>query len=350
MEQRITTIPAHTIGLDLGDKFTAFHVLDEAGETLELGRVKTSVTGLARLTRSYPEARIVLEVGPHSGWVSRAFLGWGHSEVLVANVSRVPGISRSSRKTDGGDAEHLARLGRTDPRLLYPVQLRSRSTQLMLTQLRSRRALVEARTKLINAVRGMSKGFGIQLKKCSAACFHRRTLSQLPEDLVPAVHHLVAAIAMLTIQIRRAERDLERIAHDVPAVAQLRQVPGVGLLTALAYVLTIEDPHRFACSRKVGSYIGLTRRLRISSGQDPQLGISKAGSADLRALLTQSAHYILGPFGPDTALRAWGLAVAERRGKKTAITAVARKLAILLHRLWITGDTYEAYPGRRAAA
>ena len=130
----------------------------------------------------------------------------------------------------------------------------------------------------------------------------------------------------------------------------LRQVPGVGALTALTYVLTLEDPARFADPRAVGSYLGLRPRQADSGDLSPQLHVTKAGDEMLRRLLVGAAHYILGPFGPDTDLRRWGLGLAARggkRGKRLAVVAVARKLSVLLLRLWATGEAYE--PLRNAA-
>jgi transposase len=348
MENSNTGIPEQTIGLDVSDKYTEFMVLDRAGEVLETGRVKTSEAGLSRLTRAYPQARIALEVGVHSGWMSRAFTAWGHAEVLIANSAKLAAISQSRSKSDRHDAEMLARLARTDFRLLRPLQHRARETQLLLAQVRARRSLVEARTKLINAVRGLTKSFGAPLKKCSAESFHRQAARDLPAELKRVVRAQIVAIAILTVQIRRAECELEQIAHELPVTSVLRQVAGVGLLTALTYVLTIEDPHRFRHSRDVGAYLGLTPRRHQSGDCDPSLRITKAGSSELRALLIQAAHYILGPFGPETRLRAQGQKIAARRGARTAITAVARKLAVLLHRLWITGESYD--PSRTGMA
>lgn len=336
-----TGIPERTIGLDVSDKYTQFMVLSADGDVLEEGRVRTTESGLSRLTRDYPQARIALEVGTHSGWISRAFLGWGHNEVAVANAAQLAAISQSPRKSDRHDAEMLARLARSDVQLLRPIQHRTRETQLLLTRLRARRALVESRTKLVNAVRGMAKSLGVPLPKCSAESFHKRAPRPLPADVVPALQPLITMIGSLTLEIRRAEGELDAIARGLAVAEQLRQVPSIGVLTALAYVLTIENPWRFRRSRDVPSYIGLTPRRSQSGERDPQLGITKAGSTELRMLLIQAAHYTLGPFGTDTALRRWGLKVTERRGKRTAVTAVARKLAVLLHRLWVTGARYD---------
>jgi transposase len=165
-------------------------------------------------------------------------------------------------------------------------------------------------------------------------------------DLFPGLETMLTMIDQLTTEIRRLDREIERLCTECYAAETrlLRQVKGVGPITALAFVLTLEDPHRFARSRSVGSYLGLRPRQRDSGEQRPQLRITKAGDALLRRLLVTAAHYILGPFGPDTALRRHGLRLAERGGKaakKRAVVAVARKLAVLLHRLWVTGEVYQ---------
>jgi transposase len=156
---------------------------------------------------------------------------------------------------------------------------------------------------------------------------------------------VLETIASLTHKIRRYERHIEQLASErYPETCLLRQVSGVGPLTALSFVLTLEDPGRFRRSRSVGAYLGLRQRQSQSGEQDPELRITKAGDHDLRRLLIGSAHYLLGPFGPDTDLRRWGLALAARgkkNAKKRAVVAVARKLAVLLHRLWVTAEVYE---------
>jgi transposase len=157
----------------------------------------------------------------------------------------------------------------------------------------------------------------------------------------------VKTVADLSGQIRNYDKQIETMAEQrYPEVKILTQICGVGVLTALTYVLVLEDPHRFKKSRSVGAYLGLRPRLNQSGQSDRQLRITKAGDSLLRRLLVGSGQYILGPFGPDCDLRRWGLTLAARGGKnakKRAVVAVARKLAVLLHRLWITGEAYEAF-------
>ncbi|MGH2372011.1 MAG: IS110 family transposase, partial [bacterium] len=270
---------------------------------------------------------------------------------LVANARQLRLIYGSDRKSDRVDAETLARLGRLDPALLKPIRHRSTEAQADLAQLRARDALVRTRTLLINHVRGAVKAWGGRLLACSAPACGSKAGPGVPHELRAALGPLLELIARLTPEIRGMERQLERLATArYPETARLRQPSGVGLLTALCYVLTLEDPGRFRQSRAVGPYLGLCPRQDQSGGRDAQLRITKRGDAMLRRLLVSGAQYILGPFGPESDLRHWGLRLAARGGKnakKRAVVAVARKLATLLHRLWVSGAVYQ--PLRAAA-
>ncbi len=331
-----------TVGLDVSDMFSHLHLLDEKGRVVEEGRVRTTLEALERRFSALPRCRIVLEVGTHSPWMSRLLAGLGH-EVIVANPRRVRLIAESDQKRDRTDAELLARLGRVDPGLLRPIQHRGPQAQQDLALLRARDVLVRTRTSLINHVRGAVKATGSRLPACSAASFHRKAEAHLPVALQAILLPIVSMVAELTARIRDYDWEVERSTESYPAARLLRQVPGVGPLTALAFVLVIEDPGRFGKSREVGPYLGLVPRQGQSGEREPQLPITKAGDPLLRRLLVQSAHYILGPFGPDSELRRWGLRLAgsgSSRSKKRAVVAVARKLAVLLHRLWVSGEVY----------
>jgi len=211
-----------------------------------------------------------------------------------------------------------------------------------LSLMRSRAALVEARTKLVNHARGIVKSAGERLHSCSAKSFHK---VELPPDLRAALAPVITVIEAMTAQIHAFDEQVVKLGRDsYPHTALLRQVKGVGPVVSLCYVLTLEDPVHFKKSRDVGAYIGLVPRRAQSGASDPQLRISKAGDGMLRSLLVQSAHYILGPFGPDCDLRRFGEHIAKGGGKSTkrrAVIAVARKLAVLLHRLWRTAEVYE---------
>jgi transposase len=338
--------PSMTVGIDLGDKYSYLCLLDtDSGEVIEESRLRTTPEALRRrFSSEQPPLRVAIEAGTHSPWVSRVLEECGH-EVLVANPRKTRLIYSNKRKTDELDAENLARLARLDPKLLYPPKHRGEDAQAHLAILRSREALVSCRTQLVNHVRGAVKSFGHRLPKCPAKSFHKKVVEHIPEALWPALEPILETIGSLTQRIREYDRQLETICQEhYPETDLLRQVKGVGALTALTFVLTLEDPYRFAKSRTVGAYLGLVPARDQSGDRDPQKHISKEGDEMLRKLLVGSAHYILGPFGSESDLRRHGEKIASRGGKnakKRAVVAVARKLSVLLHRLWVTGEIYD---------
>lgn len=340
-----------TIGIDLGDRTSRYAVLNAGGEIEEEGELQTKTEAFEERFKGFGSSCVVMEVGTHSPWVSRLLKKCGHA-VITANPRKLRLITQNDNKSDRMDAEFLARLGRSDLKLLSPVHHRKEKTQADLAILRARDALVRSRAQLVNHVRGSVKAVGGRIRGCSAAGFDKQAGEQIPVVIRPALAPLVKTIEHLTQQIRAYDKQIRALGKKLyPVTEHLQQVPGVGPITALGYVLTLEDPRRFRKSRLVGSYLGLRPRRRESGEQDPQLRITKAGSPFLRKLLVQCAQYILGPFGPDTDLRRWGLKLAARGGKnakKRSIVAVARKLAVLLHRLWVSGKPYE--PLRQAQA
>jgi transposase len=337
--------PKMTAGLDLGDKYSYLCLIDQqGGEIVEEGRLRTTPEALRRRFSSERPMRIAIEAGTHSPWASRVLEECGH-EVLVANARKLRLIYANKRKTDEVDAENLARLARLDPKLLYPLKHRGQESQAHMAIIRSRQALVGCRTQLVNHVRGAVKSFGARLPKCPARSFHKRAKGHIPEALLPALGPILEQIGSLTERIRDYDRELQQISEEhYPETELLRQVEGIGPLTALTFVLTVEDPHRFEKSRSVGAYLGLVPATDQSGDRDPQKRISKEGDEMLRKLLVGSAHYILGPFGSDSDLRRHGQKIASRgakNAKKRAAVAVARKLSVLLHRLWMSGEVYD---------
>lgn len=334
-----------TAGMDLGDKYSHLCLIDTgSGEVIEESRLRTTPEAMRRRFDSERPLYVAIEVGTHSPWVSRLLKECGH-EVLVANPRKTRLIYGERRKTDKLDAEKLARLARADPELLYPVEHRGEDSQAHLAVVHSREALIRSRTQMINHVRGMVKSFGHRLPKCSAPSFHKKVLGHLPSELAETLGPIVETIGSLTEKIKDYDQRIEGLVTErYPETRLLRQVPGVGSLTALTFVLTLEDPQRFAKSRSVGAYLGLAPGTDQSGEQDPQKRISGEGDEMLRRLLVSSAHYILGPFAPDSDLRRHGEKLAERGGKKArkrAVVAVARKLSVLLHRLWVSAEVYE---------
>ena len=342
-----------TIGMDLGDKASRYCLLDKEGQVLRESSVATTKKAMTQVFARLGRCRVAIEVGTHSPWLSRLLKSFGH-EVIVANARQVKLISGSSRKDDRLDAQTLARLARVDPQLLRPIRHRSERAQQHLMVIRVRAALVEGRTALVNTARGLAKAIGERLPSCDSDYLRVERMESLPAEVQEILRPLVEEVGSLTEKIHAADKQIEQIARkEYPETALLRQVSGVGTLIALTFVLTVEDRERFGKSRDVGCYVGL-RPKRSSSGEsEPQLRITKEGDIYLRKLLVQGAHSILGFRGPDTDLRRWGLKLCARGGKnakKRALVAVARKLAILLHRLWVTGEVYEPLRNNQAGA
>jgi transposase len=340
-----------TIGLDLGDQTTRYCIVDEEANVVSEEQLPTTRAGLDSLFAKMPASRIALEVGTHSPWVSRHLTSMGH-EVIVANSHKVRLITQSVRKSDRIDARQLARLARADPKLLSPIRHRGEEAQRDLAVIRGRAELMTARTQLINSARGLVKPMGERLKKCDADQVSAGLGATLSEGAQTAVGPLLKSVEAISEQIGEYDEQIEGIAKRYPEVKLLEQVYGVGPLIALTYVLTLEDAQRFEHSRDVGSYLGLTPKQHESGESQPELGISKAGDGLLRSLLVQGAHCILRKGAPESDLRVWGVGKMGRggkRAKKRAIVAVARKLAVLLHHLWSTGEVYDPHYNRKAA-
>jgi transposase len=340
-----------TIGIDLGDVWSHYCTLNEVGEVVDRGRFRTTPTGVERWFTDLPPVRIAMEAGTHSIWISEQLQELGH-EVLVANVRELRAISHSDRKSDQVDAEKLARYARMDPKILRPISHRTVAQQEALTLIRARNLLVRHRTAAVNAVRGLVKPCGYRLPASSTLCFAKRCMEVLRPGLVQALEPVLEQIASLTMKIKHYDRLVKKLTETEYVETQaLIKVYGVGQLTALTYVLTLGSKRRFQRSRDVGCYLGLRPRRSQSGSHDPQLGITKAGNIYLRSLLVECANHVLGPRGKDSTLRRWGLHLASRGGKQSrnrAIVAVARKLAVLLHRIWVTQQPYVPFHAEAA--
>lgn len=336
-----SAIRALTIGVDLGDKRSQVCVMDAVGEILEEGSIATSRAGFEHRFRSMPSSLVVIETGTHANWVHDLVKECGH-EVVLANARKVRAIYANLRKSDVVDARMLAKIGRTDLSLLEPVTVRPEEVRRDLALLRSREAVVNARTGIVNSVRGLAKALGHRFKTCSAASLHKQPVDA---ELRPAIEPLMQTLEQLTKTIRSYDREIVRLSKErYPQTKVLRQVKGVGVLTALYFVLVIGDTTRFQDARDVGAYFGLVPRRDQSGSHDPQLRIDKAGDRMGRTLLVQCSHHILGRFGVDSDLRRFGLKLAERGGKnakKRAVVATARKLSVLLFALLRSGAVYE---------
>ena len=331
-----------TIGIDLGDKNHQICILNPAGKIVAEEEVASNRTAMTNFFKRYRGAVVAMETGKHSRWISQVAEAEG-LEVLVGNARKLRMIWDSSQKSDTRDAVMLARIARIDPELLCPIHHRGQQAQMDLEIIRARDLLVRARTGMVNHVRGVVKSTGERLAPSSTAAFGQK--AKIPEAFNTALKPILEMLRELTNKIRQYDLLIKKMTlNKYPETKRLTKVGGVGPLTALAYVLTLEEPERFGKSRMVGAYLGLTPRLDQSGQTDKQLRITKHGNVHLRRLLVGSAHYILGPFGPDCDLRTYGQKLMQRGGKnakKRAVVAVARKLAVLLHALWRNGKEYE---------
>jgi len=343
MRNVITKREGITIGMDLGDKANRICVLDAEGNELEKVEISNTARAIDGYFGRYRGVLVALEAGTHSPWISRKLENMGH-RVLVGNPRRLRAIWSSPNKSDMRDAEMLARIGRFDPKLMYPIHHRSEQAHSDLELVKSRDILVRVRSKLVNHVRGAVKATGVRIPKCSLECFHKRAAEHIPHILKTAIEPLLETIEKLNVRIKEYDRKIERLSKErYPETARLLQIKGVGPVTALAFVLTLEEHERFQRSRSVGAYLGLTPRRDQSGETDKQLRITKAGNTYLRQLLVNCVHYIMGPFGKECDLREYGMRIASRGGKnakRRAVVAVARKLTILLHHLWVSGEEY----------
>lgn len=344
---RISVQLPTTMGLDLSDKHGNFQVQRGDGLKLAVGKVSLTREALTKLFTQWSRCRLVIEASCQSAWIGLLAQECA-MELLVANPRKVELLTKSDRKSDDTDADLLTEIGRTNPKLLGPITHRSPETQEHLALVRARDELVCTRTMLVNHVRGVLKTHGVRVRSMSPECFGRRVLDSIPSQLTAALQPVLRVIETINQEIKGCDKALVRLGEEhYPIVKLLQQIGGVGPLVSLVFVLIIADPKRFRNSRDVAAYLGLVPRKQSSGKRDPQLRITKAGDRNMRRLLVLAANYILGRFGPDCDLRRFGLKIAgdgtDKIAKKKARVAVARKLAVLMHHLWRTGEQYDPF-------
>jgi transposase len=351
IKQSEKTVPAvtasrRTVGIDLSDQTARFAALEDGDDFVEEGKVALTEAGLRKQFGYWKPALFAIEAGTHAHWVEKALRDMGH-EVIVGNPREMKGLTHSAKKSDREDARKLARYARADVRLLHPVQLRSEGAQLELLKLQTRDVLVRTRAQLTSTVRGLTKVFGARLPQCTTQGFADRAERSLPEELRSRLQPVLDVIKLLTELVKEADQQVEKMVAEHPVAARLDGVAGVGPVTAMTFVLMIDDPSRYKRSRDVGAGLGLVPRSDQSGDSDPQLGITKQGNGLMRRLLVQCGQRLLGPLGQDCAIRRWGLKLAgegNKKLKKRAVVAVARKLAVVMHRVWVTGEQFVPFP------
>jgi len=334
-----------TIGMDLGDQNHFVAVLDKNGDELEMKSICNTEQSLKKFFSRYDHPTVAIEAGTHSPWISRLLKEIGCT-VYVGNPRKLRIIWDSYDKSDQRDAKILAMVCRVEPRLLWPIKHRDRQAYADLGVIKARDTLVKNRVRLITHIRSVTKTCGYRIPKCGTCCFSKKAPDYIPKELKGSFDPLILTIDLLTKKIKELNRQIRKLCKKYPETDKLLQVPGVGPVTALAFVLTIEDPHRFTKSRQLGAYLGLTPKRDQSGKCDKQLRISKAGNPYLRSLLVSCGHYIIGPFGPESDLRQYGISIITRGGKnakKRAAVAIARKIAVLLHQLWVSEKSYDPF-------
>lgn len=336
-------------GIDLGSKHSEICLVDAAGEALWRKRIPTTAAAFEKALGSLAPLPIAIETGGESNWVRRRLIALGH-QVTVADAKRLKVVTDTYSKDDRRDARLLAQIQLRWPELLAAVAPRSLETERNRALLKARQSVVEARVKLMNSARGLLKSFGVKPPPVSAEAFARRLRPLTPAGLEAALGPLLDAIAALGAVIRGYDQAVETLCREryQQATSRMRSIKGVGPLTALAFTLELDDDvGRLRSSRAAGALVGLRPKRRDSGAAQPDLSITKAGNRMLRALLIQCAQYVLGR-GDDSALRRWGLGLAERsgtkRGKRRAVAATARKLAVLLHTLWRRDEDFAPWP------
>ena len=345
-----------TIGFDLGAKTGVYCVLDESGSIVEEGSVGMSRAAVTKFFRGQPTSRVILEASGSSRWTTKIARSLGH-EVVIGNPRKIKYITKSVTKSDHNDAFKLADLGQVRPRLLSPVHLRSDKAHSGRMHQRVRAQLVACRTSLINCARGCARSLGHALPKCSPPAFVKRAKANLPKHALVELNPLLDQLSELAIQIKACDQRTESLGEEVfPETKIFQQIAGVGPVLALSFACMIDDPTIFKDSRAVGAFAGLAPKSKQSGKSSPELRISKQGDGETRRLLVSAATYILGPFGPDCDLKRYGQRIASggsQAARAKARIAVARKLSVLLHRLWMTGEEYQPFrkgtPGLGAA-
>ena len=346
------------VGIDLGDRSSTYTVRSrDAQEILLRGSVATEATGILSEFQQFQPQTFILETGTHARWMGQLLEAMGH-EVVVANARKLKLISENNTKSDKVDPDLLSSLGCMNPEWLHPVYQRSQAAHNDLTMVKAREVMVKTRTEMINFVRGTVKAFGCRIRKCDSEHFLDVAKEEVPKAMQPALSGMLELLAELNERIYEYDCHIEHLGQGryQEQTRWVMQVNGVGPITALTFVLTIEDPGRFESSRDVGPYLGLIPSKRQSGKRDPQMGISKAGDELLRKLLVNCAHHILGYRGEDSDLRRWGLKLVEdglkagmQAARSRAATAVARKLAVLVHALWVKKEKYEPLRNSQAA-
>jgi len=330
------------IGLDVSLEETHICVVDGAGRAQHRLIARTEPDELAQaITEHAPKAKtIILETGGLSSWLQQGLASHGLPAVIVDARQAKKALSARLNKTDVNDAEGLAQLARTG--WFKQVLAKRPETRRIRSIMMARELIVRQRRDVSNQVRGLLRGFGLKLGPVSHLRFEARVyeLAETEPALLVALEPLLRVRDVLGVQLAKLDKQLGTLAHENSDAMRLMSVPGVGSMTALAFMTALDQPARFARSADVGAYLGLTSR-RYQSGEVNWSGrISKHGDALARAMLYEAANVLMSRVKRWTREKAWAVRLASRRGAAKARVALARKLAVILHRIWVDGTTF----------
>ena len=330
------------VGLDVSQKLTAICVVDETGRPLWRGQCPTEPEQIGQVVRGHAgeDAHVGLETGPMTPWLVHELRGRGLDIVCLDARHASAALKMQMNKTDQNDAEGLAQIMRTG--WYRSVHVKSVDAHRARALLSARAQLVGMTTRLSNHIRGVLKTFGLLPGAMRGLSFDRRVEALLEGrgDLAPIIRPMLAAWRQLREQIWAFDKALRASAKSNPTCRLLMSVPGIGVLSVLAYVNTVEDPARFARSRAVGAHIGLTPRQYQSGEVDRSGRISRCGDTLARTLLYEAAVVILTRVKRASPLKDWAQAIAKRSGAGKARVALARKLAVMLHSIWRSGEAF----------
>ena len=333
----------HFVGLDVSLKLTAICVVDRAGSVIREGMVDSAPETIAEfVTSNAPSVvRIGLEAGPTATWLWTELKQLGLPVICIDARHAKAVLKMQINKSDRNDAAGIARIMQTG--WFKEVRVKDLDSHYIKALLASRALLVKIKRDLENQVRGLLKNLGLVIGRAKLNVFAVRAeeLIESRPELMAAVRPLLDARNAIEQQVDDLDRKVMRLARNDAQVRRFMTAPGVGPVTALCFLATIDDPTRFKRSRSVGAYVGLTTR-RYASGETDWTGrISKWGDKMLRSYLYEAANVLLTRVAKWSTLKAWGIRLAKRSGLRKAKVAVARKLAVILHRMWIEGTEFK---------
>jgi transposase len=331
------------VGMDVSLKETSICVVDDNGEIVSEGTVISDPPALAAFIKAKADGalRIGLETGPTTTWLWHELRALGLPMICIDARHAKAALSMQINKSDRNDAVGLARIMQTG--WYKEVQVKSLPCHEVRAVLNSRAQLVKIKRDLDNQIRGLLKNLGLVIGKAGGNVFHRRAEELIGEHglLQQAIRPLLKVREIVVREIADLTRKLLTLARTNEASRRLMTVPGIGPITALAYQSAIDDPTRFRRSRSVGAYFGLTSRRHASGEIDWSGRISKCGDGMVRTYLFEAAGVLLTRVPQWCALKAWGIRLSKRIGFKKAKVAVARKLAVILHRMWCDGTDFQ---------